>query len=667
MSGSPRIGMVNPFRVMQRRLWLELPLRRKLALAVWLSVVPISLLASFLALREARRIVKDRLTVQLVWDAEQASEWLSLWDQQHLKTMSFMATFPLIRALQPQVTQQALVQIEKIFPNYSFLVTRVDGSPVASLGSLLSLQQDRLCRSLEGSRNCTAAKALQGIVSSTVLRPPYVSRPCVASSVPIYDRNPPAPRSIKGVITSCLAMEKLGEITGVNHLVRAATWTDVSIPMINLDQGRTRGFALLLVVDGGQALLLGDNTPRPKQAMRLLNPVQNRHGPWGPFIRLAEASHAVRDFVPIRVKGVEYFVGIDRTKPDRTALMIIDQRTAFQSVDSLFRWILLGNLIALTVSSVAIYRISGALSRPIDQTGQALARISQGDFSHDLPEESSDVGRLFSYVNLASKQLQAYLGEAKQHAITDAQLEQARRIQADFLIDRLPSTAVVQLAASFEPAYQIGADWYDALLIDSITYVVVADVCDKGIPSALYMSVFRSLLRLSLRQESQDSGDVAGTISRAISVVNRYMAETHGRTGMFATAFLAAYDPASRQLHYVLAGHELPFVLHGDQLSQLSIGGPAVGIFADAVFSPGVCRLAVGDLLMAYSDGLPDARNPAGESFGKARIAALLAEQRSEQWSAQAVVDAYRQAVQAHIGAAEQFDDLTLLCLKILA
>ena len=659
--------MVNPFRVMQRRLWLELPLRRKLALAVWLSVVPISLLASFLALREARQIVKDRLTVQLVWDAEQASEWLSLWDQQHLKTMSFMATFPLIRALQPQVTQQALVEIEKIFPNYSFLVTRVDGSPVASLGSLLSLQQNRLCRSLEGSRNCTTSKALQGIVSSTALRPPYVSRPCVASSVPIYNRNAPDPRSIKGVITSCLAMEKLGEITGVNHLVQAATWTDVSIPMINLDHGQTRGFALLVVVDGGHALLLGDDTPRPNQAMQLLDPVQNRQGPWGPFIGLAESGHAVRDFVSIRVKGVEYFVGIDRTKPDRTALMIVDQRTAFQSVDSLFRWILLGNLIALTVSSVAIYRISGALSRPIDQTGQALARISQGDFSQDLPEESSDVGRLFSYVNLASKQLQAYLGEAKQHAITDAQLEQARRIQADFLIDRLPSTAEVQLAASFEPAYQIGADWYDALLIDSITYVVVADVCDKGIPSALYMSVFRSLLRLSLRQESQDSGDVAGTIARAISVVNRYMAETHGCTGMFATAFLAAYDPASRQLHYVLAGHELPFVLHGDQLSQLSIGGPAVGIFAEAVFSPGVCSLAVGDVLMAYSDGLPDARNPAGESFGKARIAALLEKQRSEQWSAQAVVDAYRQAVQAHIDGAEQFDDLTLLCLKILA
>lgn len=667
MSESRRICMLNLFRVIQRCLWLDLPLRRKLALAVWLSVVPISLLASYLALREARQIVRDRLTLQLVWDAAQASDWLSLWEQQHLRTLSFMATFPLTRQLQPQATHEVLLQIKKVFPEYSFLVTRVDGSPVASLGSLLSLKQDQRCRSLEGSINCPTFKALQGIVSSTELKPPYVRRPCMASSVPIYDHNPPAPRSIKGVITSCVAMERLGDVTGVNQLVHASTWTDVSLPMINLDRGHTRGVALLLVLDSGHALLLGDDKPRLSQAMQLLDPLQNRHGPWGPFISLATASRTVRAFVPITVKGVDYFVGIDRSGPDRTALMIIDQRTAFQSVDGLLRGILLGNLFALTVSSLAIYRISGALTRPIDRTGEALARISKGDFSQILPETSSDVGRLYSYVNLASRQLHAYLCEAKKHAVTEMQLQEAHCIQAGFLVDHLPSTETVQVAAYFDPAYEIGADWYDAIVIDSVAYVVVADVCDKGIPSALFMSVFRSLLRFSLSQESRDSADAATTITRAISVVNRYMAETHGHTGMFATAFLAAYDPASSQLHYVLAGHELPFVLHGDQLSQLRIGGPAIGIFADAVFTPSQCSLAVGDLLMAYSDGLPDARNPAGESFGKARIAALLASQPSQKWSAQELVDAYRHAVRSHIDGAEQFDDLTLLSLKILS
>ena len=95
------------------------------------------------------------------------------------------------------------------------------------------------------------------------------------------------------------------------------------------------------------------------------------------------------------------------------------------------------------------------------------------------------MGRLFNYVNQASIQLQAYLADAKAHAITDNQLEEARRIQADFLIRDLPSTPVVELAAMFQPAYQIGADWYDALERDGVVFVVVADDCDKGIPSAL--------------------------------------------------------------------------------------------------------------------------------------------------------------------------------------
>jgi hypothetical protein len=202
------------------------------------------------------------------------------------------------------------------------------------------------------------------------------------------------------------------------------------------------------------------------------------------------------------------------------------------------------------------------------QPRAALSRISHGDFGEPLPTDSSDVGRLFNYVNQASSQLQAFLADAKAHAITDTQLEEARRIQADFLIRDLPSSPQVELAAMFDPAYQIGADWYDALERDGVVFVVVADVCDKGIPSALYMSVFRSLLRLSLVKEWDLCHEPCRAICRAIGTVNTYMAETHGSTAMFATAFVGAYDPQHQQLSYVVAGHEAPLVLQGLQRRQ---------------------------------------------------------------------------------------------------
>jgi sigma-B regulation protein RsbU (phosphoserine phosphatase) len=187
------------------------------------------------------------------------------------------------------------------------------------------------------------------------------------------------------------------------------------------------------------------------------------------------------------------------------------------------------------------------------------------------------------------------------------------------------------------------------------------------------MSVFRSLLRLSLIKEWTNSGDCAASVGAAVSAVNLYMAETHGSTGMFATAFVGAYDPSKEQLSYVLAGQEPPLLRHAHhehsrpesiQVSALNLSGPALGLFAQAHFEIHCCPLRAGDLLLAYSDGLPDSRNPAGESFGKQRIEALLAGAGPEQCTARGLLECVRTAVDEHSNGAEQFDDLTLLALK---
>jgi serine phosphatase RsbU (regulator of sigma subunit) len=128
---------------------------------------------------------------------------------------------------------------------------------------------------------------------------------------------------------------------------------------------------------------------------------------------------------------------------------------------------------------------------------------------------------------------------------------------------------------------------------------------------------------------------------------------------------VGAYDPQHQQLSYVVAGHEAPLVLQGDQLQSLTVGGPALGLFPGATFQPGQCQLQAGGLLLAFSDGLPDARTPTGESFGQTRIAALLQTRPSTSWTAAELVQQFRQTVQEHMGTAEQFDDLTLLSLKV--
>jgi sigma-B regulation protein RsbU (phosphoserine phosphatase) len=180
------------------------------------------------------------------------------------------------------------------------------------------------------------------------------------------------------------------------------------------------------------------------------------------------------------------------------------------------------------------------------------------------------------------------------------------------------------------------------------------DLCDKGVPCALYLSVFRSLLRLNLIKEWNISHqDPFDPICRAIITVIRYMAETHGSTGMFATAFVGGYDPQAQQLHYVVAGHEAPLVLPGCQQKELSIDGPAAGIFANANFQAHSCALGPNGLMLAFSDGLPDPRDPGCTMFGKVRITAILGEKDSQEWTAQALIYRFQAAVQTHMQNAE--------------
>jgi sigma-B regulation protein RsbU (phosphoserine phosphatase) len=223
----------------------------------------------------------------------------------------------------------------------------------------------------------------------------------------------------------------------------------------------------------------------------------------------------------------------------------------------------------------------------------------------------------------------------------------------------------VQVAALFQPAYEIGADWYDAFELDGLTVVVVADVCDKGVPSALYMSVFRSLLRLSLLKQWQVSGgDPRSTLEEAVASVNQYMESTHGESAMFATMFVGAFAPSHGELFFLVAGHEAPLVLRGQEITPLPLGGPAVGIFPGARYTVGACALPTGSLLLAYSDGLPDARNPEGLGFGSSRIEEILHEHPSQDWSADDLVNRLQRSVNGYMDGADQFDDLTLLVLR---
>ncbi|MEZ5651266.1 MAG: SpoIIE family protein phosphatase [Burkholderiaceae bacterium] len=237
----------------------------------------------------------------------------------------------------------------------------------------------------------------------------------------------------------------------------------------------------------------------------------------------------------------------------------------------------------------------------------------------------------------------------------------AERIQMGFLPERLPQIAGWPMAASCTPARQVGGDFYDAMtLADGRLAFVLADVCDKGVGAALYMGLFRSLLRISLQQAGErESADQV--LVRAMRFTNDYIATVHGRDNMFATVFAAILDPGTGDLHVVNAGHDAPMLwrARAPEIERLSPGGPALGMMAGVAHEAQCTRLQAGDRLLVFSDGLPEARSPQGQPFGERSLPAQIASAPTPE----SLIDTLSRALAAHAGDEPAHDDVTMLCL----
>jgi serine phosphatase RsbU (regulator of sigma subunit) len=245
----------------------------------------------------------------------------------------------------------------------------------------------------------------------------------------------------------------------------------------------------------------------------------------------------------------------------------------------------------------------------------------------------------------------------------EREMDIAREIQAGFLPHQLPARDGWDLAAWFEPARRVAGDFYDAFeLAGGRLAVVLADVCDKGVGAALFMALFRSLVRALGERLLTPDGDIGSEACRLIGDVNNYIARTHERANMFATMFFGSLDLASGELVYVNAGHEPPLITGTQGVrARLAPTGPAVGMLADMDFQAAKVMLGNGEALVAFTDGVTDSHNAEGALFGDARLRELVT---APAGSAQAMVQRIQAAVRAHAGDVPAFDDVTLLVVQ---
>lgn len=243
------------------------------------------------------------------------------------------------------------------------------------------------------------------------------------------------------------------------------------------------------------------------------------------------------------------------------------------------------------------------------------------------------------------------------------EMELGRRTQSDFLPASLPQLPGWEIAAAFHPAREVAGDFYDAFsLPNNRLGLVIADVCDKGVGAALFMALIRTLIRAFAEQ----AAPTAHAALNAVVLTSNYIVRHHHHNNkhMFATLFFGVLEPDTGVLTYVNGGHEPPIVLGAGRIKQmLDPTGPAVGMMADVTFTIQSVQLEPGDLLLAYTDGVTEARNRAGAFFSEERLLALLS---GPVRSAAALLEHIESHVYEYVSNTTFYDDVTMLALHRL-
>ena len=332
------------------------------------------------------------------------------------------------------------------------------------------------------------------------------------------------------------------------------------------------------------------------------------------------------------------------------------------------------------------YIVRSALGVPILSGEELLGIIS---LLHSEPKHfSQETARLMqltaNQMALVIENARLYSKLDKYSKALDAELEKGRQIQIDFLPYEIVQKPNLEVVACFHPARQVAGDFYDTFEINNHVGLVIADVCDKGVGAALFMALMRSLMRifssqnqlqeipLTILEENQPIqcewiGDchtklVHYKALQAVSQTNEYVAQNHWQMSMFATMFFGVLEPETGILTYINGGHEPLFVVNSSGIKQtLKSTGPAVGMMPGMKFKMGQIQLEAGDILIGYTDGVTEGKNPDGQLFTDKRLQTLL-EQPSP--SASQLLERIKANLFNFIDDAPQFDDITMLAVR---
>ena len=283
--------------------------------------------------------------------------------------------------------------------------------------------------------------------------------------------------------------------------------------------------------------------------------------------------------------------------------------------------------------------------REVTYKAMAIHRIGGGKIVEEWAEGS----------NISAVMEQRLVQERIERERIEQELRVARRIQQASLPKETPTLAGWQVSPFYQPAREVGGDFYDFFeLDDGRVGVVVGDATSKGIPAALLAEATSNMLRAVARAlDSTSPGKVLERVNETLLA--------RIPPNMFVTCFYAILEPGSGSLTYANAGHDLPYLHRNGDAEELRARGMPLGLMPGRGYEEKKTILEAGEMALFYSDGLVEAHDPKGEMFGFPRLRTLIAEHAEER----SLGDLLLEELYSFVGEGwEQEDDITLLTLE---
>lgn len=313
-------------------------------------------------------------------------------------------------------------------------------------------------------------------------------------------------------------------------------------------------------------------------------------------------------------------------------------------------------------------RLGAELLLPLAVRDKLLGFISLGPKKSEEPFTGSDLRLLKSVATQTglalenARLLAAITEEVAQRERLNREVEIAREVQERLFPQDLPAIAGLDYFGACRPALGVGGDYYDFLALPRGQLgIAMGDVSGKGIGAALLMASLQASLRSEAARAPADLAPVVSNVNRLV-----YQASTSNR---YATFFYAQYDPARHELNYVNAGHNPPMLFRESgaewQVTRLTAGGTVVGLLESFPYEQETLILHPGDLLIAFTDGMSEAMNPADEEWGEVRFEAAVKSFAGAK--ARDILEHLMRAADEFAAGAKQHDDMTLVVMRVEA